>query len=155
MRHGRVARLRRCRPDYQQHRRRVQPRFRGTIGTRDATNGATGGYTAVTPVSLGGGNAINVTLTYDLATLTLIETLTDAVNGNTKTLTYTGVNLQTLLGDSAYLGFTGGSGTLLATQKISNFRFTPAATNRPGQRRPGQRRYEFDLAIAGPRRSAT
>jgi autotransporter-associated beta strand protein len=96
-----------------------------TVGSRYATNGGTGGYASVLPVSLNSGDPINVSLVYDPAAQTITETLSDPVASTSKILTWSGVNLQSVLGGNmAYVGFTGATGYLAATQAISNFSLT-------------------------------
>ena len=85
-------------------------------------NGVVGSYTSTSPIQLASGDAINVTLSYNPATQTLVETLTDPSMGTSYSHTTTGVNLASLLGGSqATIGFTGGDGEVTSTQQISNF----------------------------------
>ncbi|HEX5323237.1 MAG TPA: hypothetical protein VFW40_05580, partial [Capsulimonadaceae bacterium] len=78
-------------------------------------------YLDTSPVDLSSGDPIDVTLSYDGASLT--ETLTDEVNSNTFTTSYA-VSIPSFTGGLAYLGFTGGTGSGESTQTISNFSFT-------------------------------
>ena len=93
-----------------------------TVGVAFRTNGATGGpYTASAPVNLAGGNPIAVTLRYDGATLSLAlkDTVTSAVFN-----TAWAANLPSILGtNTAYVGFTGGSGGVASRQQVSGFFF--------------------------------
>ena len=102
----------------------------GGIGTDYAVNGAIPTTTPVNPVSLGSGDAINVTLTYSAVAQTIVETLTDPTASTTQTVTFSNVNLQAgLAGSSAWMGFTGATGGLNASQTISNFTYTPATAS--------------------------
>ena len=100
-------------------------------GTNFATDGMTG--TSSTYISTGdvdlanptdthaSGDEIQVVLTYDGSVLT--ETLTDLDNGATFMTSYT-ENLTAILGgETAYVGFTTGTGGAASTQTISNFNF--------------------------------
>ncbi len=107
-----------------------------TVGTTFATNGAVATMRSTSPVNLTTGtDPIGVVLTYNGTLHTLLETLTDLTTNATFSTTYTGVNFNTLLGgNSGYIGFTGASGAITATQTISNFSFNniaagPAITN--------------------------
>ena len=94
----------------------------GQSGWAIGQNGVVGSYTSTSPIQLASGDAINVTLSYNPATETLVETLTDPWMGTSYSHTTTGVNLASLLGGSqATIGFTGGDGEVTSTQQISNF----------------------------------
>ena len=85
-------------------------------------NGAVGSYTNVSPVQLASGHTINVTLTYNPVTQTLIETLKDTTTGASYSQTTNGFNLASLIGSSsAIVGFTGGNNAIAPQQQISNF----------------------------------
>lgn len=90
-----------------------------------ATNGALTGtpYGLLTSTNLGGGSPIQVNLRYDGATLS--ETLTNLTSGAVSpTYSYAAGNLANLLGsDTAYVGFTGSTGLLAATQTIGDFSY--------------------------------
>jgi hypothetical protein len=95
----------------------------------DSTGLYTAGASPVTPstdlsstgVNLHSGDPINVTVSYDGTTLTITET--DLTNNATATQKYQ-VNIpQQVGGDTAYIGFTAGTGTLTATQEILNWSF--------------------------------
>jgi len=82
-----------------------------------------------TGIDLHSGDPIQANLTYDGTTLTVI--LTDTVTKATATQTYT-VNIPSLVGGAtAYVGFTGGTGGLTATQDILNWTFAPGAGQAP------------------------
>ena len=104
-----------------------------TIGTNYSGSGLTAGnggpdYLSSSPVNLAGGDPINVRLSYDGSNL-LVETLTDASNGNTYSHTFTVGSLATTTGgNTAYVGFAGGTGGLNALQQISNFNLLDSAT---------------------------
>ena len=99
----------------------------GVVGTSLQLNGASPAdstYTASAPVNLGNGNPINITLSYNGTTLTV--TMTDTVTLQTYT-TGIALNLVGQLGNSAFMGFTGGTGGANALQFISNFNFASTA----------------------------
>jgi fibronectin-binding autotransporter adhesin len=102
----------------------------GVVGTSLQTNGASPAdstYTSCAPVNLGSGNPINVTLTYNAATTILTVALAEQNTANTYTTNLT-INLGSVLGNAATLGFTGGTN---ANQTISNFSYAatvPAPT---------------------------
>jgi hypothetical protein len=97
-----------------------------TQGTNFVTDDTAGNYDPTGSVNVASGDPINVVLIYNAAAGTFTEKLTDTTNpSETYTQTFTGVNLETLLGaPTALLGFTGGDGAGTSTQTISNFRFT-------------------------------
>jgi hypothetical protein len=96
----------------------------GPVGTTLATNGATGNYTASAPLVLNSGNPINVNVTYNGSTLTYVAT--DTVTANTFSKTYNNISLPTIVGgNTAKVGFSGGTGGITSTQAISNFSFQP------------------------------
>jgi autotransporter-associated beta strand protein len=103
---------------------------RGTQYYTDGQGHDNGGaeYASTSPVNLASGDPIQVALSYDGANL--VETLTDQTTGATFTTTYADVNLAAQVGgDTAYLGFTGGSGGLGATQSVSGFVFSAGSNN--------------------------
>jgi hypothetical protein len=85
--------------------------------------GTTGNYLATNPVDVTSGNPIHVALTYDAKAGTLTETLTDQATAAIFSRTYSGFDLASLLGPTAYVGFTGASGGATATQTIRDFQF--------------------------------
>ena len=100
----------------------------GNNSTGMYTNGAKPTVPAVTiPTStivLRSGDVIQALLTYNGTTLTL--SLTDTVTNKSFTQAFT-VNIpQTVGGNTAYVGFTGGTGGSGATQNILNWSFTPS-----------------------------
>ncbi|HTW61575.1 MAG TPA: chitobiase/beta-hexosaminidase C-terminal domain-containing protein [Terracidiphilus sp.] len=106
----------------------------------DSTGFYTDGEPPVTPtidvspsgIELGSGDGIQAQLTYDGTTLTL--SLDDLVTGDTFT-TSQQINIPQIVGgDTAYVGFTGGSGGLTSSQKILTWTYTttPAGTSGAG-----------------------
>jgi hypothetical protein len=93
------------------------------IGIGFGTNGSVGPYSSVSPVSLSGGDPIDVSISYSQGVLHY--TLTDELNTAT---TYSGTinvgDIPTLVGGtSAYVGITGACGGVAAKQTVSNFSF--------------------------------
>lgn len=77
-------------------------------------------------IELGSGDSIRAQITYDGTTLKL--TLHDLVNNDTFTWSQA-INIPQIVGgDTAYVGFTGGTGGLSATQNIVNWTYTTQAT---------------------------
>ena len=106
------------------------------VGTTFNTDGDVGmdtGYTSTLPVDFWDtGDSIHVVLTYSGSTLT--ETLTDSTAGTTYSTSYQNVDLAQIVGsDTAYVGFTAGTGAAMSTQVVSNFNFAPAVDFVPGQ----------------------
>jgi len=81
-----------------------------------------------TGIDLHSGHTFNVSMAYNGTTLTV--TITDSVTLATATQNYT-VDIPTIVGgNTAYVGFTGGTGGLTAVQKVLNWTFsnpTPSA----------------------------
>jgi hypothetical protein len=90
------------------------------------TNGIVGPYTPPGSVNFASGDPINVTVSYAYGQAVL--TFTDAV-ANTSYSTRLNVgDLTKVLGaDTAYVGFTGGYGSLTSSQTISDFSFVSLA----------------------------
>jgi hypothetical protein len=79
---------------------------------------------SASPIQLHSGHHFRATLAYDNSAHTLMETITDLdiAAPNTFTQTYTNVNLTSLLaGNTGYVGFTGGTGGLTATQNVNTW----------------------------------
>ncbi len=101
----------------------------GTDSTGLYTNGAEPTVPAIDMTSSGvflnSGDAISAHMTYD--GVNLIMTLTDAVVNKTFTHTFP-INIPATIGsNTAYIGFTGGSGGLTASQKILSWTLTSQA----------------------------
>ncbi|MGZ4961893.1 MAG: hypothetical protein ACXWC8_04990, partial [Limisphaerales bacterium] len=98
-----------------------------TVGIALRTNGVTGKpYTQTTPVNIASGDPINVTVFYANGTLQL--TLQDTITTGSFSTNLT-IDLPAALGaETAYVGFTGGDGSVTSTQQISNFAFLPYPT---------------------------
>jgi hypothetical protein len=76
-------------------------------------------------IELNSDDGITATITYDGTTLTL--TLVDGVTGNTFT-TSQAINIPQVIGsNTAYVGFTGGTGGLSASQKLTSWMYTTQA----------------------------
>jgi Legume lectin domain len=81
-------------------------------------------------VNLHSGDPFHVVLTYDGTTLTM--TITDTVNtAQTFTKSWPINIASTIGGTTAYVGFTGGTGGLTATQEIVNWSYSTSATAPP------------------------
>ncbi len=99
----------------------------GTDSTGLYQNGAAPIVPAVDMTSSGlaltSGDVFNVTMTYNGTTLAM--TITDATTGKSFTTQWT-VNIPTIVGgNTAYVGFTGGSGGTASTQEILTWTYTP------------------------------
>jgi hypothetical protein len=80
-------------------------------------------------VDLHSGDQFLVNMTYDGATLAV--NVKDIQTGSSSTENYT-INIPSTVGNStAYVGFTGGIGALVATQDILTWTFSPNATSSP------------------------
>jgi hypothetical protein len=91
------------------------------------TNGASPTTPAVTLANTGvnllSGDTFSVHMVYDGTTLTM--TITDGVTNGSYSTSWT-VNIPQIVGgNTAYVGFTGGTGGLTASQKIQTWTFTP------------------------------
>ena len=98
----------------------------GVDSTGIYTNGAQpwvpGTDLTSTGVNLRSGNIFRAHMTYDGTTL--LVTLTDTVTGATASQSYT-VNIPNFVGaNTAYVGFTGGTGTLSAPQNVLTWMMT-------------------------------
>ena len=75
-----------------------------------------------TGIDLHSGHVFNASMTYDGTTLQV--TITDTTTQATATQSYT-VNIPNIVGaNTAYVGFTGGTGGLSATQRVLNWTYT-------------------------------
>jgi Chitobiase/beta-hexosaminidase C-terminal domain/Legume lectin domain len=80
-------------------------------------------------INMESGDLFTCTITYDGSSLS--ETLTDTVTKATYSKTYTGINIPSLVGgNTAYVGFGGGTGEATATQNLLSWTYTEQA---PGQ----------------------
>lgn len=104
----------------------------------DSTGVYTNGQAPVTPtidispsgIQLNSGDSIQAHITYDGTTLTL--KLHDLVTNDDFTMSQQ-INIpQTVGGNDAYVGFTGGTGGLSASQKILTWTYTSQASSQPG-----------------------
>jgi legume-like lectin family protein/chitobiase/beta-hexosaminidase-like protein len=96
----------------------------GTNPTAPATDISSSG------IVLGNGDPIAAHITYNGTTLTI--TLTDAVSNKTYTTSWT-VNIPATVGaNTAYVGFTGGSGGLGADQEIETWTLVSTPLQQPG-----------------------
>ncbi len=91
------------------------------VGTNFVTSGYAGTYLPTGDVDIAAGDPVDVELVYDALAQTLTETLTQGANQYVHI--YTHIDLGRLLGDEAYVGFTGATGAATSTQTITNFRF--------------------------------
>ncbi len=76
-------------------------------------------------IELGSGDGIDATITYNGTTLTL--NLLDVVTGDTYTMSQAIDIPQVVGGDTAYVGFTGGTGGLSSSQKILTWTYSTEA----------------------------
>ena len=92
------------------------------VGVGFGSNGAIGAaFTNPPLVNITSGDPMNVTVTSAGGIINLI--LQDAKTTNTWSV-ITNINLPALVGSNAYVGFTGGDGSTVSVQTISNFLFT-------------------------------
>jgi autotransporter-associated beta strand protein len=90
-------------------------------------NGALGGYESMSPVELTTDNTpINFAINYVDSTNTLTVHATQGSNTYTKNYS---INLNSYVGDNAYIGFTGATGGLSAEQHITNFHYSSSSIN--------------------------
>lgn len=100
----------------------IYPGAPGGIGISLNTNGVIGAATLPSPVAIDSGDPINVTVTSLNGVVTLV--LRDTINNNTFS-TSALMNVPSVVGtNTAYVGFTGGTGGAFSTQQVSNFTFT-------------------------------
>jgi hypothetical protein len=99
-----------------------------TIGIALRSNGATGvPYNSTSPVDFSDGDLIGVSVHYAGGMMTV--TLNDTNQSTTYTTNMNAGSLATIVGsDTAYIGFTGGTGGSDANQAVSNFQFIPIPT---------------------------
>ncbi len=97
------------------------------------TGGATSTPTNFTGVSLASADPINVVYNYSSGTQLIKETFTDPKTAASFTTFVNGANIASAVGgNTALVGFAGGTGGYNATQTISNFSFnTSTATGTP------------------------
>jgi Legume lectin domain/Fibronectin type III domain len=82
-----------------------------------------------TGIDLHSGDVFQVNMTYDGTTLSV--TIKDTLTGKSASQSYT-INIPTTVGgNAAYVGFTGGTGGLTATQDILSWTYSPTATTSP------------------------
>ena len=82
------------------------------------------------------GRPVYVTLEYDALNRVLRTTISDQPDGQPgtrQTFEYKAVDLAALLGGSAFIGFTSGTGAKVTSQRVTNFAFATGATL-PGER---------------------
>jgi autotransporter-associated beta strand protein len=94
-------------------------------GTNYTTNGAAvANFNATGSVNVASGDPIQITVSYD-GTNILTESLKDLTTSATYSTTYTVGSLASVVsGNTAFVGFSGATGGVNATQKISNFTST-------------------------------
>ncbi len=100
----------------------------GSDSTGLYTNGASPTVPAVdmssSGVNLHSGDIFQVQMSYNGTNLAM--TITDTTTGGTFSTTFTNINIPgTVGGNTAYVGFTGGTGGLTATQDILTWSYTP------------------------------
>ena len=109
----------------------------GVSAISATANGATTVSTSTSntgSVNLGSGDPINVSINYNSneVTATLTDTKTNATYTTTFNQTNPAINIAGILGgNTAFVGFTGSTGSDDAVQTISNFTFTPVTSARP------------------------
>lgn len=106
--------------------------YGGNSGSGTQYNTSFTGGPALTPttptVDITSKNPINVTLSYRQADNAMVETLHDTVTNATLTKVYRNIDISAAVGgNTALIGFTGGTGGVNAQQTITNFNFTTGA----------------------------
>jgi len=77
------------------------------------------------PIDLTNTDVKHVDETYNSSTQVLVVTITDTTTPHSYSHTYTGIDIPAIVGgNTAYVGFTGGTGAFASIQKISNWTFT-------------------------------
>ena len=112
----------------------VQLNIYGASYTGLGIDGSLSAFNLV-PVNLSDGDAIAVTVSYDPTAHAVSEMLVDSTAGTNYSMTYTGIDLASLLGgNTAYVGFSGGTGGVASTQQVSNFNYSvqPGSTTTYG-----------------------
>ena len=111
------------------------------VGTNLVSNAVAMNYNATGAVDIASRHPIKVTLSYNPSTTTVTETLVDQSDLSTFTTSYSS-DLPAILGSStAYIGFSGGTGTFVASQTISGFTYTLAG--------PSAGTYSNDVVVNG------
>ncbi|MFM7927837.1 MAG: hypothetical protein ACKO9Q_09010, partial [Pirellula sp.] len=99
-----------------------------TPGSNFVLTNTSGTYFATGNVNFNSGNPIQVQLIYDADANTLTEMLQDTVTFASFTRVYDAIDLTSLMGANAYLGFTGSDGHGNTTQSVSNFSYAVLAS---------------------------
>ena len=99
-----------------------------TPGSNFVLTNTSGTYLPTGSVNFSSGHPILVQLVYDAEANTLTETLQDTVSLSTFTRVYSAVDLSSLLGAKAYIGFTGSDGQGTSTQTVAGFTLAGVAT---------------------------
>ncbi len=92
-------------------------------GTNFVTTDTSASYHATGEVDLASGNPIDVQLFFDSEHQTVIASLKDTATDKSYSHTYTDIELPSLLGKTAWFGFTGATGSGTSIQTISNFEY--------------------------------
>jgi len=90
-------------------------------GSNFVKSNTTGNYLSTGSVSFNSGDTISVTLVYDADANTVTESLKDLSSNETFQRVYSSINLASVIGSLAYIGFTGGDGGATSIQNVSNF----------------------------------
>jgi fibronectin-binding autotransporter adhesin len=94
-----------------------------TVGTAFATNGLIANDMTTGTVSLNDGNPHQITLVYNAQNQSLTEEIYEGGTNLFETV-YNNVNFSSIVGGtSAYVGFTGGTGSVTGVQTVSNFSY--------------------------------
>ncbi|MCP4886206.1 MAG: hypothetical protein GY904_06285 [Planctomycetaceae bacterium] len=101
-------------------------------GSNFVTTNTSGNYLSTDPVDFNSGNPIRVELSFDTDANTVQETLTDLTANTSYSYTHQNVDLASLLGSSAFVGFTGGDGGATSIQTVTDFSLDSSAENLAG-----------------------
>ena len=98
-------------------------------GSNFVTDGTTGKYNTISPVSTSTDDLLNIELDYNADAHELTEYVTDTVTGQTYTHDYTGINIQQALGEAARPTSASRAPRVNLRPIHQEFQFVPTADN--------------------------
>ena len=90
-------------------------------GSNFVTTNSSGNYKSIPNINFTSGDQIRVQFSYNPVAMTVTVQLTDLVTLQSNQTIYSNINLSSVVGNNAYIGFTGGDGGDTSTQNISSF----------------------------------